>query len=260
VGEPAESFRIIQKDAAPNISIPDMDPAGIETPIYVSEQALLKDISVSVKIEHTYIGDLRVSLTSPSGETVILHDRAGRSSHDIVKTYDLSTTPQLMTYMGDQIRGDWVLHIADHARFDTGHLAHWGLKLSAQDAEKKTLTEELFPEVQIPDDDPKGIESLIHVAESGKLVNLDLSVAITHTWIGDLKVILVLPSGDEVTLHNKTGYSRKNIEKTYSTKSDEFLQFVVGIEVKGDWRLKVIDLASRDIGTLSKWGMDLIYE
>ena len=259
VGEPAESFRIIQKDAAPNISIPDMDPAGIETPIYVPEQGLLKDISVSVKIEHTYIGDLRVSLTSPSGETVILHDRAGRSNHDIVKTYDLSTTPQLMTYMGDQIRGDWVLHIADHARFDTGHLAHWGLKLSAQDAEKKTLTKELFPEVQIPDDDPRGIESLIHVAESGTLVNLDVSVAITHTWIGDLKVILGLPSGDEVILHNKTGYSRKNIERTYSTKSDEFLQFVVGIEIKGDWRLKVIDLASRDIGTLNKWGLDLIY-
>jgi len=41
---------------------------------------------------------LRVVLSSPSGEPVVLHDRQGRSSHDIIKTFDLDSYPGLSTF------------------------------------------------------------------------------------------------------------------------------------------------------------------
>ena len=127
-------------------------------------------------------------------------------------------------------------------------------------AEEKTFKKEIFPDSQIPDNDSTGIESLINIDKSGKIINLDVSVDISHTWIGDLKVILVLPLGDEVILHNRTGYSRDDIKKTYSTKSDETMQFIIGKEIKGDWRLKIKDLASEDVGTLNIWSIEVTYE
>lgn len=83
---------------------------------------------------------------------------------------------------------------------------------------------------------------------------------ITHTWIGDLKVSLVLPSGHEAILHNKTGRSRNDIKKTYSAKSDESLQLMIGKELKGDWKLKIMDLETDDKGILNVWGIEVVYE
>ena len=68
---------------------------------------------------------------------------------------------------------------------------------------------------------------------------------ITHDWIGDLRVILVLPLGDEVILHDRKGYSRKEIKKTYSTRSDENLRFLVNKEMMSVWKLKVLDLEKK---------------
>jgi len=260
IGLPAEEFNIIQKEVSPNLQIPDLDPAGIQSTIHIQEQGLLKGISLSLNIKHTYIGDLRVGLTSPSGEQVILHDRQGRSSQDIIKTYDLNSLPSLMTFMGDQIHGEWVLNVSDHAKIDTGKLVKWALKLSTQEAEKKTFQKEVVTNLTIPDNDPEGIESLVCVDESGIIVNLDISIDITHPYIGDLRVILSLPSGVEVKLHDRTGFNRHDIKKTFSTKSDVSLQFIVGSEIRGEWRLRVMDLEGRDVGKLNKWVLDFIYE
>ncbi|MCK5554043.1 MAG: M4 family metallopeptidase, partial [Deltaproteobacteria bacterium] len=260
IGNPAKDFTIVQKEVSPNTPIPDLNPAGIRSTIHVSEQGLLKDISVNVNIEHTYIEDLRVTLISPSGEGVVLRDRKGRSPDNIVKTYDLNKHPNLMTFIGDQIQGDWILHVADYARVDTGKLVSWGIKLSIQQVGRKTLKKEASPNQTVPDNDPSGIESVIHVGKSGRIVNLDVSVDIIHTWIGDLRVTLVEPSGEEVNLHNLKGYSRDGIKRVYSTKSDERLRVLVGKEMKGDWRLKVADYAREDTGTLNHWVLDLVYE
>ncbi len=260
VGEPAGNFAIIRKEISPDIPIPDKDPAGIQSTITISEQGILKDVSVSVNISHTYIQDLRVALTSPSGESVVLHDRTGGSDDDIVRNYDLSSNPALMAFAGEQINGDWILKVSDHAKDDIGHLKHWGIKLLTQKTEKKTLKREAIPNLAIPDNDSDGIEGTLNVNETGKRGSLRVSVDITHTWIGDLKVFLVLPSGHEAILHNKTGRSRNDIKKTYSAKSDESLQLMIGKELKGDWKLKIMDLETDDKGILNVWGIEVVYE
>jgi len=260
IGEPADTFGIIYKETSPIMAIPDNEATGVQSVLHIEEEGLLKDIYIGIDIEHTYIGDLRVVLNSPSGESVVLHDRQGGSRHDLLETYNFDSYPQLITFAGDRVQGDWTLSVSDHARVDTGKLMFWELELSVQKAEKKELTKEVSPAQQIPDNDPGGIESMIEVQESGCIVRLDIPVDISHTWIGDLRVLLVSPSGTEIVLHDKSGRSRHDIKMTYSTTTDEVMLALLSSEVHGIWRLKVVDTYSRDIGTLNSWGIHCVYE
>lgn len=261
IGAPSEEYVAIQKEVSPNIPIPDNDPAGIQSVINIPEQGILKeDLSVNVNIGHPYIGDLRITLVSPTGKSAVLHDREYGTFSDLVTKYDLSTTPALKNFVGDEIQGDWVLQVADLAQRDTGNLLQWGIRLTGQVAEKKTIKEEASPNLPIPDKNTKGIESSIHIDRSGKIINLSVSLDITHTYIGDLKVILFAPSGNQITLHNRTGSSRNDIRKTYTIESNKSLQALVGKEMHGNWKLKVMDLAKVDEGTLNNWGIEIAYE
>ncbi|MHC1754042.1 MAG: M4 family metallopeptidase [Methanosarcina sp.] len=260
IGQPTGNLLIIEKEIIQNMRIPDSDPEGIKSSINVPEAGLVKDIRVYVNITHPRSRELRVTLISPAGEHIVLHDRNPGSGKNIVTTYNSGSIPKLRACIGDQIQGDWILNVSDLAKDDTGSLSQWGLKFLVEKAEKKQITQETIPGIQVPDDDVRGIESQINIEKSGKIVNLDVSVNITHSWIGDLVLILVLPSGDEVILHNRKGYSRKEIKNTYSTRSDENLQALVNKEIMGVWKLKVLDLAKNDIGILNSWRIDIVYD
>ncbi len=259
IGEPADMFGIIRKESSPYLAISDNQAAGVESVIHIEEEGLIKDIYVGIAIEHTYVGDLRVVLNSPLGESVVLHDRQGGSSDDIIKAYSLDSYHHLSVFAGDSVKGDWTLSVSDHARVDTGKLMFWELEFSIQKVEKKELTKEATPNQQIPDKDPGGAESLIEVQESGRIVKMEIPVDISHTWIGDLRVLLVSPSGIEITLHDQTGRSRNDIKKVYTT-TDEPMLALLGSEIQGVWKLKVVDTYSKDTGTLNSWGIHCVYE
>ncbi len=63
-------------------------------------------------------------------------------------------------------------------------------------------------------------------------MTVDLNV--THTYIGDLNIKLISPTGESVVLHNNSGSSSNNILKSYTVD-------YTGIESKGTWQLKVYD-------------------
>jgi subtilisin-like proprotein convertase family protein len=63
----------VELEDSPGVDIPDDDPEGIERILVADTSGQVKDISVSVDITHTYIGDLVIKLVSPSGKTVDLH-------------------------------------------------------------------------------------------------------------------------------------------------------------------------------------------
>ncbi len=113
------------------------------------------------------------------------------------------------------------------------------------------------PEIAIPDRDLNGIEDVITVKETGSIRNLRVSVDISHTWIGDLRVQLVNPQGLSVTLHNRAGASRNKIKQTYDPQNTPALQSFKGSSSQGDWKLKVQDLAPRDTGTLQGWKLEM---
>jgi PKD repeat protein len=76
--------------------------------------------------------------------------------------------------------------------------------------------------------------------------NASVTVAIVHTYIGDLKVDLVAPDGTLYNIHNRTGSSTDNINKTVTLNlSTEALN--------GTWKLRVNDNAAGDTGYINSW-------
>ena len=157
----------------------------------VQEAGPITRLTVSVDIEHPFIGDLRVSLTTPSGRTVVLHDRSGASSDSIVKSYKSEEIPGLSALVGEEARGDWTLKVADLAARDIGRLKKWkldlGLATTAQVGRGETR-----PGLAIPNNNLAGVGSAIVIAQAGVAQGIKVSIDITHTFIGDLRVELVL--------------------------------------------------------------------
>ncbi len=78
--------------------------------------------------------------------------------------------------------------------------------------------------------------------------NASVTVAIVHTYQGDLKVDLVAPDGSLYNIHNRTGGSADNVNKTVSLNlSTEALN--------GTWKLRVNDNASGDTGYINSWSV-----
>ena len=98
----------------------------------------------------------------------------------------------------------------------------------------------------IPDNSLSGITSEINVTRAGDAGVLTVDLNITHTYIGDLNVKLIAPTGEYVVLHNHSGGSSNNILNSYTVD-------YTGIESQGTWQLKVYDNARRDTGTLNSW-------
>lgn len=121
---PAGLFEVSYSNTTP-VSIPDNDATGITSTITVPDAYTVFGTDVSVDITHTWIGDLIVELTSPSGTTVTLHNQSGSSADDIVETYSVST------FNGEVMTGDWVLSISDNAGQDLGTLNNWSLSFDA---------------------------------------------------------------------------------------------------------------------------------
>lgn len=105
--------------------------------------------------------------------------------------------------------------------------------------------------IAIPDNVPAGITSVINVPQAGAVFGVDVGVDITHTWRGDLQVMLRSPEGTEHTLHNRTGGSEDDLVQSWQVDSFN------GESMQGDWTLLVSDNAGLDTGALNSWQLTL---
>jgi subtilisin-like proprotein convertase family protein len=121
---------VVNVSESPGIAIPDNNLTGIERTLVVNDPGNINDVEVNVDITHTFIGDLNVTLVSPAGTSVPLHQRAGGSADNIIQTYTPATKPQLQTLRGQPMQGTWRLRIADLEAQDVGKLNKWGLKIT----------------------------------------------------------------------------------------------------------------------------------
>ena len=245
-----------QGNSSPNKSIPDNNSRGIKDKIISNDEFTIGDMKVSVDITHTYIGDLRVTLISPSGTSVPLHDRVGGSTIDLHAEFDFRSVPGLHALSGEPVNGEWVLHVQDLAPADRGRLKSWSLDISGQ-VDTSILVEE-SPGVIIPDNVQGGIERALTVSETGQLDSVVVKLDITHTYIGDLVVDLVSPDNTSVLLHNRSGGSVNNIIKTYTMMNTSGLQNLRGDSIGGDWKLHVSDHEGADQGKLNHWALKLV--
>ncbi|WP_102797806.1 S8 family serine peptidase [Bowmanella denitrificans] len=103
----------------------------------------------------------------------------------------------------------------------------------------------------IPDNNAGGITSVITIPDDITVFGTDAYVNITHTWSGDLLVKLTSPAGTEAVLHNLTGGSEDDIDRSFLV--DAFN----GEVATGDWTLSVSDNAAQDTGTLNRWSLTI---
>ncbi len=128
-------------------TVPEADATGISSTISVADTAVISSLSITVNIDHPWIGDLAMYLTAPDGTLLTLLDRPGLrpgsglgsccgsgadlesitfddaailAAEDIVSSFDLnpvaSPTDPLSVLMGSLVAGNWTLTIADFAQ------------------------------------------------------------------------------------------------------------------------------------------------
>lgn len=105
------------------------------------------------------------------------------------------------------------------------------------------------PGGDIPDNDPNGFRSTLLISDEGIVDTVHVSVDITHSYRGDLRIALRAPSGAEAILRDQQGGSEDNLSEIFQT--NEF----AGVPAAGEWTLIVSDLAAADTGSLDRWSL-----
>ncbi|MFZ1983472.1 MAG: M6 family metalloprotease domain-containing protein [Desulfatitalea sp.] len=247
----------VRASSAPGIDIPDFDTAGIRDTVTIAMAATLATIQVAVDITHTYRGDLRVSLVAPSGTTIVLHDRQGGGGDNLVQNFDLATTPALRELLHQSIQGPWTLWVQDAAPADQGRLNRWVLTIGAA-ATATVIALEEAPGLDIPENVAAGLERSLTAELGGTVKEIQVSVDITHTYIGDLLVTLTAPSGTSVLLHRRGGGGSDNLIQTFTRTTTPALEAFIGGPLAGPWKLRVADQAAQDRGKLNRWALKIL--
>ncbi len=239
--------------AAPALAIPDNNATGVTSTLTVADSLTVTSLALSCNVTHTYKGDLVLTLTGPDGTSAILHNLSGGSSDNVITTYAIVTAPHqsLGAFSGKNAVGGWKLKVQDLASLDTGTLNSWSITFNGEQSAS--------PGLAIPDNNSTGVTSTLTLAQTGTVASVKVKVGITHTYQGDLKVTLTAPDGTSVILHNLTGGSADNLNTEYPdlTAPAQPLSAFTGKSISGAWKLKVVDLASLDTGTLNSWTLSL---
>lgn len=228
------------------IAIPDNDAAGITSTIDFDAPGTITALEVTVDVTHTYRGDLRVLLVK-DGTSVVLSDKEGGSADDLKRSFSVPD------FNGQVAAGSYALKIVDTARQDVGTLNSWKVVATVDGGGEPIdpppaggegeWTVDGLP-AGIPDNDAAGISHTLNIDQAGKIETLSVTVDITHTWRGDLLVVLVR-DGEQVVLHNRAGRSEDDLKQTFEI--DNF----TGKELRGAWTLKVSDHAGQDVGQIN---------
>lgn len=123
-----------QAYAATDVPLTINDNSTAYSFITVADDFCIADVDVAVNATHTYIGDLLIELTAPSGTIVVLHNNSGGNADNIVATYDddgAGTVPAsaLSALDNQSAAGVWRLRVSDTATTDTGTLNSWSLRM-----------------------------------------------------------------------------------------------------------------------------------
>lgn len=128
-----------------NRAIPDQ--SQLVSTITISDDRTISDLNVQLAIDHTYTQDLEITLVAPDGTRVTLFRRRGGSSDNLNNTiFDDEATSsiwqaaspfagtfrpedQLKAFDGKNAKGTWQLIVADGAKYDTGTLKSWSIRV-----------------------------------------------------------------------------------------------------------------------------------
>lgn len=151
----------------------------------------------------------------------------------------------------------WTLSLADHQSISvTGQLGEGALVLHGQlPALGPTIVDVTASESQ-PIRDYQSASLAVEVAESCAITEASVEVDIRHSFVGDLRVVLRPPWGEELMLHRHSGGGRRNLQRTWRS-SEPAMSSLVGRDTRGRWTLIVHDDAGADQGSLERFDLHL---
>jgi subtilisin-like proprotein convertase family protein len=153
--------------SSPALAIPDNDPAGVRDSVTVDAPGKVTGLSIDLDLDHTWRGDLKLTLVAPDGTEVLLHDKTGRSADDLKGNFPGTLTPAepLDKLIGTGAKGEWQLHVSDNAGRDLGTLNSWSLNVTTLGAG------EVGPPDETKNLDPTGAFRPVHLRADGVFVS-----------------------------------------------------------------------------------------
>jgi len=131
-----------------------LDISSNGTPTVISkisffEDLPLADLNVNLNLEHSFLADLVISLTSPEGTTVVLVSSSCGEARNINAVFDDDALPftclgdpavsgtvkplgSLSSFNGESILGEWILEVKDNAPSDGGRLNSFSLEVCVE--------------------------------------------------------------------------------------------------------------------------------
>jgi subtilisin-like proprotein convertase family protein len=113
-----------QNTANVNLPIPDNSPVGVSSSITIPANLSIERVQVVLTAPHPRIGDLRITLTSPSGSSSLLAD----TRNDTTAGYNAFTFTSVR-HWDERSHGVWTLHIEDRTAGSSGTFTNWKLKI-----------------------------------------------------------------------------------------------------------------------------------
>jgi len=131
------------------IDITSVGEPTITSKITFYEDLPIADLNVVLNIEHSFLSDLQISLTSPEGTTVVLVSSSCNDSRNINAVFDdealefvcaenpaiggtVAPLGALSSFDGESILGEWILEIKDNAPSDGGRLNSWAMEVCVE--------------------------------------------------------------------------------------------------------------------------------
>ncbi len=132
------------------------------------------------------------------------------------------------------------------------------LRTSVSSASKQVRGEN-SRQISIPDNSLQGVKSAIAINESSTIKDIQVTVNISHDFLGDLEIYLIAPNNQQVLLQNRTLGRRTNLQTTYTIASHPALKQLLSLSARGTWQLWIIDYAPQDVGRLNSWSLVIGY-
>ena len=180
----------------------------------VNDAYCIGDVDIEMNLTHTYIGDLTIDVTSPSGTVVRLHDRSGGGDDDMSMYYDeeggdLPEGPGMLSdFEGEIVTGTWRMDVHDHAGADQGSLDHFALKIASSGEECPPVAEnvEVFT-----DENTSVVVQLVGASSNGGMLDYLITSVPADGVLQDMdgSPVAGMPfmlAGDQVRFIPDSGY------------------------------------------------------
>jgi subtilisin-like proprotein convertase family protein len=248
-----EGICVNQSSSAPINDAPELTtPLGqlVERSPYCE----IESLTIDINIEHTWVGDLVLTLISPNGERITLQQAQFGGLNNLEGNYPSTLTIQdqetFNNLIGSKANGLWLLDVVDLQSRDTGRIVEWGLNIECStqcEGNEQGVSDEVcyndgnetagflsmmcnneeFSYTDIclyPHDSEVAINDLSTVIsaytfesdqESCIIDSVSVNLDLVHTYIGDLQITLKSPTYHSVVLHQRNLRNRNRLQGSY---------------------------------------------